>query len=113
MSTNSDDELAGDLLSGIGAIAQFTGLPERSVYYMVNRGQLPGVFQAGRKSLALKSELEAGLRDRARSGIKSSSKIEGRECAGPAPEWRVSHERAARTSPEPAARAGGTSSPSD
>ena len=59
-------ELADDLLSGVKAIARFTGDSERRVYHLLETGQLPGFKLGGRwtsrKSTILKriSKLEAG-----------------------------------------------------
>ncbi len=38
----SHDSLAEDLLDGVAAYCEFTGWPPRRVYYMLERGQLPG-----------------------------------------------------------------------
>ena len=48
--------LADDLLSGTQEIAQFFGYQPRQVYYLLERGILPG-FKIGRKWHARKSRL--------------------------------------------------------
>ena len=40
--------LADDLLSGIKAIGDFVGKPERQTYHLCTTGKLPGAFQIGR-----------------------------------------------------------------
>lgn len=35
------DDLADDLLSGVEAIAAFTGLKKRKIYYLAESGRLP------------------------------------------------------------------------
>ena len=52
-----DSDLASDLLDGVAEIAQFTGLPERRIYYLAERGLLP-LFKIGdRKWQGRKSTL--------------------------------------------------------
>ena len=52
-----DSDLASDLLDGVAEIAAFTGLPERRVYYLAERGLLP-LFKIGdRKWQGRKSTL--------------------------------------------------------
>jgi len=60
--------IASDLLEGAEQIGAFTGLPVRTVYYLADKGHLPGVFRLGRKICGLRSEIAAGLRARATSG---------------------------------------------
>ncbi len=36
------NSLAEDLLDGVAAYSEFTGWPPRRVYYMLEKGQLPG-----------------------------------------------------------------------
>ena len=60
--------IAGDLLEGAEAIAAFTGLAPRQVFYLAEKGHLPGVFRLGRKICGLRSEIAAGLRARATGG---------------------------------------------
>jgi predicted DNA-binding transcriptional regulator AlpA len=60
--------IASDLLEGVEQISVFTGLPVRQVYYLSEKGHLPGVFRLGRKICGLRSEIAAGLRARATSG---------------------------------------------
>ena len=38
----SHGSLAEDLLDGVAAYCEFTGWPPRRVYYMLEKGQLPG-----------------------------------------------------------------------
>lgn len=53
----NDNELAEDLLTGVEAIAAFTGLTRREVYHLAPKGKLP-VFKVGdRKWCARKSTL--------------------------------------------------------
>ena len=53
----NDKDLADDMLSGVGAIAAFTGLTKREVYHLAPKGKLP-VFKVGdRKWCARKSTL--------------------------------------------------------
>ena len=52
-----NEDLAGDLLDGVTAIAAFTGWPERRIYYLAEKGLLP-LFKIGeRKWCARKSTL--------------------------------------------------------
>jgi hypothetical protein len=54
MDTN---DLADDLLDGVGEISKFTGFPRRRVYYLAERGLLP-LFKIGdRKWQGRKSTL--------------------------------------------------------
>jgi hypothetical protein len=41
-----DDDLNGDFLYGVPAIAQFVGLRERAVYHLAETGRLP-LFKVG------------------------------------------------------------------
>jgi excisionase family DNA binding protein len=53
----ANDDLADDLLTGVEAIAAFTGLTKREVYHLAPKGKLP-VFKVGdRKWCARKSTL--------------------------------------------------------
>lgn len=55
------ENLADDLLTGVGAIAAFTGLTKREVYHLAPKGKLP-VFKVGdRKWCARKSTLKAHI----------------------------------------------------
>ena len=38
----SDDSLAEDLLDGVAAYSEFTGWNPRKIYYMLEKGLLPG-----------------------------------------------------------------------
>ena len=52
-----NEDLAADLLDGVAAIAAFTGLPQRRVYYLAEQGLLP-LFKIGdRKWQGRKSTL--------------------------------------------------------
>jgi hypothetical protein len=53
-----NEALAGDLLDGVAAIAEFTGWPERRIYYEAELGRLP-LFKlgGGRKWQGRKSTL--------------------------------------------------------
>lgn len=50
-----------DLIHGAAAAAEFTGLPRRTIYNMVENEQLP-VIRRGRRLFFRKSELEAAFR---------------------------------------------------
>jgi hypothetical protein len=52
----SSDRLADDLLTGIRAIAQYTGESERRTEYLAERNLIP-VFRIGKRICARKSEL--------------------------------------------------------
>jgi hypothetical protein len=54
-----------DLLTGAQAIAEFTGLSVRRVYYLSETGDLP-VFRLGQVLQARKSELNEALSAKAR-----------------------------------------------
>jgi hypothetical protein len=41
-------ELAEDLLSGVKAIAEYRGEPERRTYHLLETGQIPGYKLGGR-----------------------------------------------------------------
>ena len=53
-----NDDLAADLLDGVAAIAAFTGWPERRIYYLAERGQLPLFKMGDRKWCGRKSTLK-------------------------------------------------------
>ena len=54
-------DLAADLLDGVPAIATFTGLPKRRIYYLAENGVLP-LFKLGeRKWCGRKSTLRRYL----------------------------------------------------
>jgi excisionase family DNA binding protein len=54
----ANEDLADDLLTGVEAIAAFTGLTKREVYHLAPKGKLP-VFKVGdRKWCARKSTLK-------------------------------------------------------
>ena len=59
--------LHDDLLTGAQAIAEFTGLPLRRVYYLSETGALP-VFRLGQILQARKSELNEALSAKVRAG---------------------------------------------
>jgi hypothetical protein len=54
----SSARLADDLLTGIRAIARYTGESERRTEYLAERGLIP-VFRVGRRVHARKSQLDA------------------------------------------------------
>lgn len=61
--------LADDLLRGARAAANFTGLPERTIYNLAEQGQIP-VVRKGRNLYFRKSELEAAFATQAcKSGV--------------------------------------------
>lgn len=74
-----ESDLASDLLDGVAEIAEFTGLPERRVYYLAERGLLPLFKMGDRKWQARRStlrrhieSLEAGHDDRCRIATTAS-----------------------------------------
>ncbi|WP_322884112.1 excisionase family DNA-binding protein [Sinorhizobium medicae] len=52
----ANDNLAPDMLRGADAIAQYMGLPRRSVYHAISKGHLPH-FRIGETVCARKSTL--------------------------------------------------------
>jgi hypothetical protein len=42
------DDLAGDLMTGIGPISKFLGWPKRRTYYEAEKGRLP-LFKVGER----------------------------------------------------------------
>ena len=56
----NNENLADDLLEGAEAIADFTGLTTRQVYYLTNKNALP-VFRLGGGLFGRKSEFRDGL----------------------------------------------------
>jgi hypothetical protein len=54
------EKLADDLLDGVEAIAAFTGLPPRRVYYLAENQLLP-LFKLGNRWAARKSTLRRQL----------------------------------------------------
>ncbi|MHC6150548.1 hypothetical protein ACVSQB_02005 [Bradyrhizobium elkanii] len=59
------DNLAKDLMQGVKAISEETGLPERRVFYMAERGMLPGVWKENGRWFGLKSKIREGFVKRA------------------------------------------------
>ena len=53
-------DLADDLLSGVPAIAEFTGWPERRVYYLAEKKLIP-LFKIGDRWCGRKSTLRRQL----------------------------------------------------
>lgn len=53
--------LNADLIHGAAAAAEFTGLPRRTIYNMVEKEQLPHI-KRGRRLFFRRSELEAAFR---------------------------------------------------
>jgi excisionase family DNA binding protein len=53
--------LVNDLLPGANAAAAFTGLTSRTIYHMVEKGELP-VIRKGRRLYFRRSELERTFR---------------------------------------------------
>lgn len=53
-------DLADDMLSGVPEIAVFTNQPERRVYVLLNRGELPG-FKLGNIWHSRKSTIRARI----------------------------------------------------
>jgi len=49
--------LSDDLIRGARAAAQFTGLPERTIYHLTEKGHLP-VIRKGRCLFYRKTDLE-------------------------------------------------------
>lgn len=56
--------LNGDLINGAAEAAKFIGITPRTVYHMVERGELP-VIRKGKRLYFRKSELEAAFRSEA------------------------------------------------
>lgn len=56
--------LNGDLINGASEAAKFIGITPRTVYHMVDRGELP-VIRKGKRLYFRKSELEAAFRSEA------------------------------------------------
>lgn len=56
MSTDTEKPLADDLLPGVKAIAQHIGEPEKRVFYMLEKGQIPG-RRVGRRWYSTRSAL--------------------------------------------------------
>ena len=52
--------LNGDLINGAAEAAKFIGITPRTVYHMVDRGELP-VIRKGKRLYFRKSELEAAF----------------------------------------------------
>jgi hypothetical protein len=63
-----NENLGDDIIRGMAAIAQFLGMPERKAFYLASHGSLPGVFKEGNSWVALKSEIVAAYRSKARGG---------------------------------------------
>jgi len=55
-------ELRDDLLDGVDAIADYTGLPKRKIYYLIEIGALPAKKLGHRTIIGRKSEIDAALR---------------------------------------------------
>jgi hypothetical protein len=64
---SNSDNLAGDLLNGMAAIADFVGKDERRCYFLATKGMLPGVFKQGGQWIGLKSKIREGY-ERAAGG---------------------------------------------
>ncbi|MDX1240582.1 excisionase family DNA-binding protein [Sinorhizobium medicae] len=56
----ANDNLAADMLRGADAIAQYMGLPRRSVYHAISKGHLP-CFRLGETVCARKTTLLAWI----------------------------------------------------
>jgi hypothetical protein len=54
------NNLAEDLLQGVGAIAAYTGMTCRRVFYLAETNQLP-IFKVGNRWCALRSVLRAHI----------------------------------------------------
>jgi hypothetical protein len=54
--------MAQDLLDGMKAVSDFTGMPERRCYYLAERKLLPGVFKQGSRWIGLKSVIRESYR---------------------------------------------------
>ncbi len=57
---DNTETLAADILRGARAIGEYTGLPTRQVFYLVEKNELP-VFRLGKIICARKSELRREL----------------------------------------------------
>ena len=58
-----NEDLADDLLRGVKAIAAFTGLKNREVYYLAEKGKLPLFKMGARKWCGRKSTLRRHIDD--------------------------------------------------
>ncbi|WP_298196574.1 helix-turn-helix domain-containing protein [Novosphingobium sp.] len=58
-------DLANDLLRGASAAAAFLGVQPRTIYHLVEIGQLPCIRKGSRTLFFRKSELEAAFRSEA------------------------------------------------
>ena len=65
--TTETQRIADDLLQGAGAIAEFTGLPERRIYAMTSKQKIP-TFRIGGTLCARKSRLMEWFEDLESSG---------------------------------------------
>jgi excisionase family DNA binding protein len=57
VSYGGKEVLNADLIHGAPAAAQYTGLPVRTIYHLVEKGNIP-VIRKGKKLFFRKSELE-------------------------------------------------------
>jgi hypothetical protein len=62
------EKLADDILDGAKQISDFCGHSERRTYYLVDKGELPGVFKQGTRLIGLKSKIREGYVNKATQG---------------------------------------------
>jgi hypothetical protein len=62
----SNEALAGDILDGMRAIAEFLGHTERRCFYLAEKGLLDGVFKQGNRWIGLKSVMREAYEKRSR-----------------------------------------------
>jgi hypothetical protein len=62
----NETTLAGDILDGVKAIAQFLGHTERRCFYLAEKGLLVGVFKQGNRWIGLKSVIREEYAKRSR-----------------------------------------------
>jgi hypothetical protein len=62
----NNETLAGDILDGMKAIAEFLGHTERRCFYLAEKGLLDGVFKQGNRWIGLKSVMREAYEKRSR-----------------------------------------------
>ena len=62
------ESIADDLLDGMAAICEFTGMSLRRGFYIAEKGELYGVFKQGNRWIGLKSKIREGYIRKATAG---------------------------------------------
>jgi hypothetical protein len=62
----NNETLAGDILDGMKAIAEFLGHTERRCFYLAEKRLLDGVFKQGNRWIGLKSVMREAYERRSR-----------------------------------------------